>query len=399
MGGVFLCPTPAKARRAVPEKTRRRFRASSHRERVACVNDSTAISWFRLSARSRATRGRSRRWRETTPHREGEKITRSRAEPGIERESSAPRASCGERPHRAHRFASTACVCRSTSVRRHASIDSNHPIEESRSSRPTRRAFLWIPSQRHRRAPRARAPSVVSFRGLSVRPVRSFRPHHRRWSSPFLVSSSPASSSSIFLLASPRFRVPAGRARCRDIGIFIRSFGWTRCSVLRVMTRECTREQATTSYDSRYMECTPRYICGDRLDVSSLVGDDVRTTRDRGRGNETFPSPGDGDDRTTSPSVRVIQPSSRVCLDSFSFRALANLEFNDRTDRPFAAKTRSAPSRVSILGRPRRRRRPCPSRRRRRRRNQRRRQTKRNERNATDDASRLRAQRLVSTCR
>ena len=51
--------------------------------------------------------------------------------------------------------------------------------------------------------------------------------------------------------------------------------------------------------------------------------------RDRGRDNETFPSPGDGDDRTTSPSVRVIQPSSRVCLDSFSFRALAN-RMNDR---------------------------------------------------------------------
>ena len=52
--------------------------------------------------------------------------------------------------------------------------------------------------------------------------------------------------------------------------------------------------------------------------------------RDRGRDDETFPSPGDGDDRTTSPSVRVIQPSSRVCLDSFfSFRALAN-RMNDR---------------------------------------------------------------------
>ena len=124
-------------------KTRRRFRASSHRDRVACVNDSMAISSFHcLSARSRATRGRSRRWRrETTPHREGENHPRAR-EPGIERESSAPWASRGERPHRAHRFASTACVCRSTSVRRHASIDSNHPIEESRSSRPTRRAFL-----------------------------------------------------------------------------------------------------------------------------------------------------------------------------------------------------------------------------------------------------------------
>ena len=72
-----------------------------------------------------------------------------------------------------------------------------------------------------------------------------------------------------------------GRARCRDIAIFIRSFGWTRCSVLRVMTRECTRVQTTTSYDSRYMECTPGRgtFVGDRLDVSSLVGDDVRMTR------------------------------------------------------------------------------------------------------------------------
>ena len=72
----------------------------------------------------------------------------------------------------------------------------------------------------------------------------------------------------------------------------------------------------------------PGTFVGDRLDVSSRRRrtDDAR---DRGRDDETFPSPGDGDDRTTSPSVRVIQPSSRVCLDSFSFRALAN-RMNDR---------------------------------------------------------------------
>ena len=64
------------------------------------------------------------------------------------------------------------------------------------------------PSHRHRRSTRARSPSVVSFRGLSVRPVRPFRPHRRRWSSPFLVSSSPRFLLLVFLLASPRFRVP-----------------------------------------------------------------------------------------------------------------------------------------------------------------------------------------------
>jgi len=85
-------------------KTRRRFRASSHRDRVACVNDSTAISSFHcLSARSRATRGRSRRWgRETTPHREGEKITRSRAgtgnRAGIERATGVARRTPAPRP-------------------------------------------------------------------------------------------------------------------------------------------------------------------------------------------------------------------------------------------------------------------------------------------------------------
>jgi hypothetical protein len=97
------------------------------------------------------------------------------------------------------------------------------------------------------------------------------------------VSSSPRFLLLVFLLASPRFRVPPGRARCRDIAIFIRSFGWTRCSVLRVMTRECTRAQTTTSYDSRYMECTWGTFVGDRLDVSSLVGDTTYGRRARPR--------------------------------------------------------------------------------------------------------------------
>ena len=78
------------------------------------------------------------------------------------------------------------------------------------------------------------------------------------------------------------------------------------------------------------MECTLGYIrwrSSRRLESRRRRRTD--DARDRGRDNETFPSPGDGDDRTTSPSVRGIQPSSRVCLDSFSFRALAN-RMNDR---------------------------------------------------------------------
>jgi hypothetical protein len=47
------------------------------------------------------------------------------------------------------------------------------------------------------------------------------------------------------------------------------------------MTRECTREQTTTSYDLvLHGVYVPRgTFVGGRLDVSSLVGDDVRTTR------------------------------------------------------------------------------------------------------------------------
>ena len=206
MGGVFLCPTPAKARRAVPEdaSTFPRVlppRPSRVRERFhGDIIVSPSVCAFARDAWTVTEMGKGD---DPAPGRRENHHPLSRGN----RESSAPRASRGERPHRAHRFASTACLCRSTSVRRHASIDSNHPIEESQSSRPARRAFLRIPSHRHRRSTRARSPSVASFRGLSVRPVRPFRPHRRRWSSPFLVSSSPRFLL-LLLLPSPRFRVP-----------------------------------------------------------------------------------------------------------------------------------------------------------------------------------------------
>ncbi len=222
MGGVFLRPTPAKARRAVPEDTstfprvlpprpsrvRERFHGDIIVSLSFCAFARDAWTVTEMGAGNNPSPGR----RENHPLACGN------------RESSAPRASRGERPHRAHRFASTACVCRSTSVRRHASIDSNHPIEESQSSRPARRAFLRIPSHRHRRSTRARSPSVASFRGLSVRPVRPFRPHRRRWSSPFLVSSSPRFLL-LLLLPSPRFRVPGALVVATSRFSFVRLGG------------------------------------------------------------------------------------------------------------------------------------------------------------------------------
>ena len=89
-------------------------------------------------------------------------------------------------------------------------------------------AFLRIHSHRLRRSTRARSPSVASFRGLSVRPVRPFRPHRRRWSSPFLVSSSPRFLLLLLPLPLASFSSP-GRARCRDIAIFILSFAFQQC--------------------------------------------------------------------------------------------------------------------------------------------------------------------------
>ena len=111
--GVERCP-----------KTRRRFRASSHRDRVACVNDSMAISSFHcLSARSRATRGRSRRWgRETTPHRRRENDPLARGN----RESSGNRARHGRRAANA-RTAPTA-------LRRPRAFADQHPFVVTRQS-------------------------------------------------------------------------------------------------------------------------------------------------------------------------------------------------------------------------------------------------------------------------
>ena len=222
------------------------------------MNDSTAISWFHcLSARSRATRGRSRRWgRETTPHREGEKITRSRAGTGN-------RARHGRRATNA-RTAPTA-------LRRPRAFADQHPFVV------TRQSIRIIPSRSRGRVDQLAARS---FEFLLIA-IAARRARARRLSSLFSRafrssrSSVPSASPSVVFpvprvvlppLPPPRFppRLASvsspGRARCRDIGIFIRSFGWTRCSVLRVMTRECTRAQTTTSYDSRYMECTPGYI-------------------------------------------------------------------------------------------------------------------------------------------
>ena len=225
------------------------------------MNDSTAISSFHcLSARSRATRGRSRRWgRETTPHREGEKITRSRAgtgnRAGIERATGVARRTPAPRPPLCVDRVRLPINIRSSSrVNRFESSHRGVAVESTNSPRVPLNSFS--------------SPSPLDARALAVCRLfsRAFRSSR---------SSVPSASPSVVFpvprvvlppLPPPRFppRLASvsspGRARCRDIGIFIRSFGWTRCSVLRVMTRECTRAQTTTSYDSRYMECTPRYI-------------------------------------------------------------------------------------------------------------------------------------------
>ena len=300
-------------------KTRRRFRASSHRDRVACVNDSTAISSFHcLSARSRATRGRSRRWgRETTPHREGEKITRSRAGTGNR---------AGNRARHGRRAANARTA--PTALRRPRAFADQHPFVV------TRQSIRIIPSRSRGRVDQLAARS---FEFLLIA-IAARRARARRLSSlfagfpfvPFVRSvriavgglprsscrPPPASSSSFS--SSPRLGFES-RARSLSRHRDFHSFVW----VDEVL--------GFTSYDSCYMECTPGYIrwrSSRRLESRRRRRTD--DARDRGRDDETFPSPGDGDDRTTSPSVRVIQPSSRVCLDSvFSFRALAN-RMNDR---------------------------------------------------------------------
>ena len=223
------------------------------------MNDSTAISWFHcLSARSRATRGRSRRWgRETTPHREGEKITRSRAGTGNR---------AGNRARHGRRAANARTA--PTALRRPRAFADQHPFVV------TRQSIRIIPSRSRGRVDQLAARSFEFLLiAIAARRARARRLFSRAFRSSR--SSVPSASPSVVFpvprvvlppLPPPRFppRLASvsspGRARCRDIGIFIRSFGWTRCSVLRVMTLECTRAQTTTSYDSRYMECTPGYI-------------------------------------------------------------------------------------------------------------------------------------------
>ena len=245
MGGVFLCPTPAKARRAVPEDASTFPRVLPPRpSRV--LNDSMAISSFHcLSAPSRATRGRSRRWgRETTQPREGEKIiTRSRA-------------GTGNRARRGRRAANARTA--PTALHRPRAFADQHPFVVTRQSIriiPSRsrsrvdqraaRSFEFLLTAIAARRARARRLSPL-FAGFPFVPfVRSVRiavgglPRFSCRPPPL----PPPPPPSLASFSSP------GRARCRDIAIFILSFGWTRCSVLRVMTRECTREQTTTSYD------------------------------------------------------------------------------------------------------------------------------------------------------
>ena len=188
-------------------KTRRRFRASSHRDRVACVNDSTAISWFHcLSARSRATRGRSRRWgRETTPHREGEKIV-ARDEP------------TGKRARARHGRRAANARTAPTALRRPRAFADQHPFVVARQSiriipsRSQSRARVRLAARSFEflliaiAARRARAPSLFS---RAFRSSRSSVPS----ASPSVVFPVPRVVLPrflllVFLLASPRFRVP-----------------------------------------------------------------------------------------------------------------------------------------------------------------------------------------------
>ena len=207
-------------------KTRRRFRASSHRDRVACVNDSMAISSFHcLSARSRATRGRSRGWgRETTPHREGEKITRSRAGTGNR---------AGNRARHGRRAANARTA--PTALRRPRAFADQHPFVV------TRQSIRIIPSRSRGRVDQLAARS---FEFLLIA-IAARRARARRLSSlfagfpfvPFVRSvriavgglprsscrPPPASSSSFS--ASPRFRVPGALVVATSRCSFVRLGG------------------------------------------------------------------------------------------------------------------------------------------------------------------------------
>ena len=242
MGGVFLCPTPAKARRAVPEdastfprvlpprpsRVRERFHGDIIVSLSFCAFARDAWTITEMEAGDDPAPGR----RENHPLARGN------------RESSGNRARHGRRAANA-RTAPTA-------LRRPRAFADQHPFVVARQS------IRIIPSRSRGRVDQLAARS---FEFLLIA-IAARRARARRLSSLFARafrssrSSVPSASPSVVFpvprvvlppLPPPRFppRLASvsspGRARCRDIGIFIRSFGWTRCSVLRVMTRECTR--------------------------------------------------------------------------------------------------------------------------------------------------------------
>ena len=211
MGGVFLCPTPAKARRAVPEdastfprvlpprpsRVRERFHGDIIVSLSFCAFARDAWTITEMGAGDDSAPGR----REKSPARA--RGTGNRA--GIERAAGVARRTPAPRPPLCVDRVRLPINIRSSSrVNRFESSHRGVAVESTNSPRVPLNSFS-SPSPLDARA---RSPSVVSFRGLSVRPVRPFRPHHRRWSSPFLVSSSPRFLLLVFLLASPRFRVP-----------------------------------------------------------------------------------------------------------------------------------------------------------------------------------------------
>ena len=233
MGGVFLCPTPAKARRAVPEdastfprvlpprpsRVRERFHGDIIVSLSFCAFARDAWTITEMGAGDDPAPGR----RENHPLARGN------------RESSGNRARHGRRAANA-RTAPTA-------LRRPRAFADQHPFVV------TRQSIRIIPSRSRGRvdhnSPRVplnpfSSPSPLDARARAVCRLfsRAFRSSR---------SSVPSASPSVVFpvprvvlppLPPPRFppRLASvsspGRARCRDIGIFIRSFGWTRCSVL-----------------------------------------------------------------------------------------------------------------------------------------------------------------------
>ena len=272
MGGVFLCPTPAKACRAVPEDAStfpRVLPPRPSRVRERFHGDIIVSLSFCAFARDAWTITEMEAGDD--PGKERKSPARAR-EPGIERAMGVARRTPAPRPPLCVDRVRLPINIRSSSrVNRFESPHRGVAVESTNAPRSFEFLLIAIAARR------ARARRLSSFFSRAFRSSRSSVPS----ASPTVVF--PVPRVVLPPLPPPRFppRLASvsspGRARCRDIAIFIRSFGWTRCSVLRVMTRECTRAQTTTSYDSRYMECTPVHSLA--IVSTSRVGDDVRTTR------------------------------------------------------------------------------------------------------------------------